>query len=122
MYWYRLYFLDAAQGIAARDEFEAENDETATTIAGLLYDACSDVSSGFELWQSTRRVVPDVKKQVAGHPKQSSTAIALQVQNIVLERAEILQQSRWLIVWTNCGRIGCRARRRRVNSREPFEP
>ena len=97
MYWYRLYFLDAAQGIAARDEFEAENDETATTIAGLLYDACSDVSSGFELWQSTRRVVPDVKKQGAGHPNQSSTAITLQLQNIVLERAEILQQSRWLI-------------------------
>ena len=37
--YYRLYFLNAAQRIAARDEFEAENDETAITIAGLLYDA-----------------------------------------------------------------------------------
>ena len=33
--YYRLYFLNAAQQIAARDEFEAENDETAITIAGL---------------------------------------------------------------------------------------
>ena len=95
--YYRLYFLNAAQHIAARDEFEAENDETAITIAGLLSDACSDLSPGFELWQGARRVVPDVEKQVAGHPNQSSTAITLQVQNIVLEREEILQQSHWLI-------------------------
>src|SRR5215831_19326588 len=112
--YYRLYFLNAAQRITARDEFEAENDETAITIAGLLSDACSDLSSGFELWQSARRVVPDVKKQAAAHPNQSSTAITLQLQSVVLEREEMLQQSQWLIarvsasrpVWTNCGRLG----------------
>ena len=71
--YYRLYFLNAAQCIIARDEFEAENDETAIMIAGLLSDACSDLSPGFELWQGARRVVPDVKKQVAGHPNPSST-------------------------------------------------
>jgi hypothetical protein len=65
---YRLYLLNAAQRLAARNQFEAENDETAITIAGLLSDACSDLSSGFELWQGARRVVPDVKQQVAGHP------------------------------------------------------
>jgi len=92
-----LYFLNAAQRITARDEFEAENDETAITIAGLLSDACSDLSPGFELWQGARRVVPDVKKQAAAHPNQSSTAITLQLQNIVLEREEIIQQSHWLI-------------------------
>jgi hypothetical protein len=85
MHWYRLYFLDAGQRIAARDEFQAENDETVVTIAGLLYDACSDLSSGVELWQDTRRVFPGVKKQIAGHPNQSSAVLALQVQNIVLE-------------------------------------
>jgi len=95
--FYRLYFLNAAQRIAARDEFEAENDETAITIAGLLYDACSDLSSGFELWQSARRVVPDATKQAAAHPNQSSTAITLQLQSVVLEREEMLQQSQWLI-------------------------
>src|SRR5215469_3773456 len=95
--YYRLYFLNAAQRITARDEFEAENDETAIMIAGLLSDACSDLSPGFELWQGARRVVPDVKKQVAGHPNQSRTAITLKLQNIVLEREEILQQSHWLI-------------------------
>jgi len=95
--YYRLYFLNAAQRINARDEFEAENDETAITIAGLLYDACSDLSSGFELWQGARRVVPDAKNQTGGNVSQTSAAITLQVQNIVLEREEILQQSHWLI-------------------------
>ena len=95
--YYRLYFLNAAQRISARDEFEAESDEAASAIGGQLYDACSDLSSGFELWQGARRVVPDVKKQVAGHPNQSRTAITLKLQNIVLEREEILQQSHWLI-------------------------
>src|SRR5215469_561440 len=95
--YYRLYFLNAAQRIAARDEFEADNDESAITIAGLLYDACSDLSSGFELWQGARRVVPDVKKQATAQPNQSSTAITLQLQSVVLEREEMLQQSQWLI-------------------------
>ena len=57
----------------------------------------SDLSSGFELWQSARRVVPGVKKQAAAHPNQSSTAITLQLQSVVLEREEMLQQSQWLI-------------------------
>lgn len=95
--YYRLYLLDAAQRISARDDFEADNDETAITIAGLLSDACSDLSPGFEVWQGTRRVAPDVKKQLARHPNQSSAAITLQLQSVVLEREEILQQSQWLI-------------------------
>ena len=97
MYWYRLYFLDASHRIIARDDFEAEDDQSAITIAGLVYDACSDVSSGFELWSGTRRLVPDVEKQTAGYPSQNSAELMLRVQDIVLEREKILQQSRWLI-------------------------
>jgi hypothetical protein len=70
-----LYFLNAAQRIGARDEFEAENDETAIAIAGLLCDACSDLSSGFEIWQGARRVFPDVKKQITGHPNCDHTPV-----------------------------------------------
>ena len=36
MIWFRLYFLDTKSRISARDEFEAEDDERAMTIAGLL--------------------------------------------------------------------------------------
>ena len=56
---YRLYILDAAQHIAAREEFEAENDESAIAIALQRYNAYSDLSWGFELWCGARRVVPE---------------------------------------------------------------
>jgi len=56
---YRLYFLDTAQRIAAREEFEADSDESAIAIALLRYNALSDLGSGFELWCGTRRLVPE---------------------------------------------------------------
>ena len=56
---YRLYFLDAAQRIAAREEFEADSDESAIAVAHRRYNARSDLSSGFELWCGARRLVPE---------------------------------------------------------------
>ena len=56
---YRLYFLDAGQHIAAREEFEADSDEAAIAIAHRRYDARSDFDSGFELWRGDRRLLPD---------------------------------------------------------------
>jgi hypothetical protein len=56
---YRLYFLDAARHIAARDEFEADSDDSAIAIAWRRYNARSDFSSGFELWCGDRRLVPE---------------------------------------------------------------
>jgi hypothetical protein len=55
---YRLYFLDEAQRITAREEFEADSDENAVAIAHQRYNANSDVYSGFELWCGARRLVP----------------------------------------------------------------
>jgi hypothetical protein len=55
---YRLYFLDAKQHIAAREEFEADNDEVAIIIARRRYTARSDCSSGSELWCGDRLVFP----------------------------------------------------------------
>jgi hypothetical protein len=51
MVWFRLYFLDWRDRIAARDEFEADDDQSAMTIAASLHDAFSDCSPRFELWQ-----------------------------------------------------------------------
>jgi hypothetical protein len=55
---YRVYFFNEAQRIAAREEFEADGDESAITIAHQRYNARSDFNSGFELWCGDRRVVP----------------------------------------------------------------
>lgn len=56
---YRLYFLDWAHHIVAREEFEADNDRSAITIARQRYNARSDPSSGFELWCGDRLVFPE---------------------------------------------------------------
>ena len=56
---YRLYFLNEAQRIAAREEFEADGDESAITVAHRRYNARSDFNSGFELWCADRLVFPE---------------------------------------------------------------
>jgi hypothetical protein len=56
---YRLYFLNKAQRIAAREEFEADSDESAITIARQRYNARSDFNSGFEVWCGDRLVFPE---------------------------------------------------------------
>lgn len=96
MIWYRLYFLDWKSRITARDDFAAEDDQSALPIAALLHDAFSDCSPGFELWQGARRLVPE-NHQGSAKPRQCITAITLRMQEMVLEREEILQQSRWSI-------------------------
>jgi hypothetical protein len=56
---YRLYFLNEAQHIAAREEFEADGDESAITIAQQRYNVLSEFHSGFELWCGDRLVFPE---------------------------------------------------------------
>jgi len=56
---YRLYFLYEAQHIAAREEFEADSDESAITSAHERYNARPNFHSGFELWCGDRLVFPE---------------------------------------------------------------
>jgi GAF domain-containing protein len=51
---YRLYFLGTDGGIQAREDFAAEDDIEANTIADLLLHACADCYQGYELWQARR--------------------------------------------------------------------
>jgi len=62
---YRLYFLSEAQRIAAREEFEADSDDSAITIAHQRYNARPDFNSGFELWCGDRLVFPEQDKGLA---------------------------------------------------------
>jgi hypothetical protein len=94
--WFRLYFFDWRDRIAARDEFEAEDDRSAIAIAKLLHDAFSDCSPRFELWQGARRLVPE-DHQGPAKPSQCITDVTARVQEIVLEREETLQRSLWSI-------------------------
>jgi len=48
MSWYRFYLLGADNHIVAREEFEADSDESAIAIARQLYQPRAGFSSGFE--------------------------------------------------------------------------
>ena len=71
MAWYRYYLLGVGKNIVAREEFEADSDESAITIARQRYHDRSDFSSGFEVWCGDRLVFPE-----QDHGSSASQAVA----------------------------------------------
>lgn len=53
---YRIFFLDGKGAIEAREERFAENDDIAIALSTIVFQACSETYSGFELWCFDRRV------------------------------------------------------------------
>jgi hypothetical protein len=90
---YRVYFRTAWGTIGGRDDFMAEDDGTALSIAAMLYDACSDVCETFELWDGIRRV--DIAAR-------SGTALTVEqmdedLEGIVLEHEIALRDTIWAV-------------------------
>lgn len=77
--------------ISGREEFEADNDAAALSIARVIYDAAGDVCDTFELWDGTRQV-----DQTRIVPLRA-TALAAGRQNEVVRTEEALLHSRWAI-------------------------
>jgi len=90
---YRIFFHDAVGDIVGRQDFEAEDDGMALTIATLLFDACSDVSHNFELWESTRLVNESYFARAQAIGRQLST----QRQAAVARTEEQLRDSQWAV-------------------------
>ena len=90
---YRIYFRNQHEFVIGRDDFPADDDEHAIVIARMLADACSDLCSTFELWHSARRVDASASGQIISN----ADAIAARVQSLVLERALVLRDSKWVI-------------------------
>jgi hypothetical protein len=89
---FRLYFRDAG-GIVGIDNFEASDNQAACSIAQVLYDACADQCSGYELWQSTTIVVDYMKPNI----RPTTGELPDYHQALVIEREEAIQQSKWVI-------------------------
>jgi hypothetical protein len=53
---YRLYYLDRNSHIIGREEFYAENDHAALSVAVSLHESCNRTHAGLMLWQGTRQV------------------------------------------------------------------
>lgn len=54
---YRIFFLDSKGAIEARQEILAESDDIAIALSTIVFQACSETYSGFELWSFDRRVM-----------------------------------------------------------------
>ena len=91
---YRLYFLDAKGLISGREDFRAPSDDEAVECAGIVLDACSDVSTGFELWSGVRKVCDrDLSANRVSRLERLSSAS----QARALELEETLRRSHWHI-------------------------
>ena len=96
MLGYRLFFVDEQGAIEARLEFFCADDGEAVVMAELIFDACSDCHSGYELWQERRRVLSPVMQHTT---KQRPTIAQLsrEMQEHLLEIEEQLQKSKWRV-------------------------
>ena len=89
---YRVYFRNQHAFIIGRDDFAAVDDDVAMVIGRKLADACADLCTGFELWQSGRRVDTSPEQIIP-----DANEIAARVQNIVIEREIALRESKWVV-------------------------
>jgi hypothetical protein len=90
---YRIYFRNRHGFFIGCDDFDAQDDDHAMAIAQTLRNACSDICTGFELWQSARRV----DTSGSTHARRNADEITAQVQNTVIEREMALLNSEWVI-------------------------
>lgn len=93
---YQLYLLTDGN-ISTRLEFFADEDVEALESAALLFEACSDACSNYELWSGSELLARD-------HPVPSPIALEMfsqARQNQMLHLEEILHGSQWLIAKSN---------------------
>jgi hypothetical protein len=89
---YRMYFQTRGQ-IHGREDFEADDDVAAIRIARVLYDTCSDVCNGFELWQGKRQL----RARQPHHLKASLDDLIEAQQRVAVETEQHISESRWII-------------------------
>ena len=95
MKWYRVYLYSASGSLQGRDEYEAEDDRAAMTVAEHLCDACSDVCQSFELWDGVRRVDSSFSRMP--HPSVTFEKVSVAAQHSVIRCAEALRDSEWAV-------------------------
>jgi hypothetical protein len=92
MAWYRVYFLGAPGDIRNVDEFVANDDSSALTLADGIHEAVSDLYAGYEVWQGSRRVFQCLHE--TARPFIPEHVVTEKLQSQMLKREEILYESR----------------------------
>jgi hypothetical protein len=90
--WYRVYFLSRSGEIRNVDEFEADADEVAVTIADQIHDAVSDLYAGYEVWQLSRCIARRGSREKP-QPALCHAEMNDRMQASLLRREEILHSS-----------------------------
>jgi hypothetical protein len=88
---YRICFHDAAR-IVGRQDFTADDDQSAATIGDVLCDACSDRCDSFEVWNGDHRVVGR-----SLHSPRSADVILGRCQASLVSCEEAIQRSKWAV-------------------------
>jgi len=88
---YRVYFRETTH-IVGRQDFTADDDQSAVTMGDVLCDACSDRCDSFEVWNGDHRVVGR-----SLHSSRSADVILGRCQASIVKCEEAIQRSQWVI-------------------------
>ena len=102
--------------ITGREEFEAENDAAALTIARNIFDAAGDLCAAFELWDGTRQID---QSRIATLPTSMITA---QWQEQVIRAEEVLLSSSWAVARSRRLLARFEELRQRATTGDPASP
>ena len=90
---YRLFLKNRSGETVGRSEYEAPDEEGSGVIAAAVFDACSDIAYGYELWNGNQMVLWSNEPSV---PDKLTELEAYQ-QEIVVNAAIALHESAWLV-------------------------
>jgi CheY-like chemotaxis protein len=91
---YRLYFFDEWRMIKARQGFLADNDNEAREFAALIFHACHDKCSSYELWSGVRLMLENSSESI---PSSHFALLTDRVQERVVEYELRLRDSHWIV-------------------------
>ena len=90
---YRVCFYDALGTQMGRLDIAAGNDAEALDVAAVLYDACSDVCSYYDMWKGEKAV----RKAEYFLLAPTVAELSRHTQQIVLDREMAIRDSQWHI-------------------------
>ena len=100
---YRILFLNENGRVVGSYDFEAQSGPEATAIAAVLADACSDVCTGFQVWQGNRRISSQWPlngsiQRIAARMKQATQEAVAEHEERLLRSGSTIAKSRRLVI------------------------
>jgi hypothetical protein len=91
--WYRLFLKSRTGETVGRSDYQAPDEKGSAVIAAAVFDACSDIAFGYELWNGDALVLSSNR---LGVPDKLTELEAYQ-QEIIVNSAIALHESAWIV-------------------------